>query len=219
MTYRVGPMPAWAHRAPPGSNVGERGDILMFTTRNAARPFVGRYAFGAASIVQSDVAEVAWFLRGKTLHRRVLLVGRALVRTLQPTPRPITTPTMISRAHRQHQQPERDRAQQPGRFNQAGEPLRASGVCFSLRCAGLGTFGASHLGRMLVADLDGQLGQWHYAFAPTSIRSIRVVDIALSLSVSQPTLARAPAPAAVCFRTLPTSTIGKMILVVRMMRA
>ncbi len=60
------------------SSVGERGDILMFTTRNAARPFLGRYALSVDSsnpTLQSDVAEVAWFLRGTTLHRRVLLVA------------------------------------------------------------------------------------------------------------------------------------------------
>ena len=67
---------------PSGSNdltVGERGDILMFTTRNAARPFLGRYSppnpvDSSNPTLQSDVAEVAWFLRGTTLHRRVLLV-------------------------------------------------------------------------------------------------------------------------------------------------
>ena len=59
------------------STVGECGDILMFTTRNATRPFQGRYLLSADSTntLQSDVAEVAWFLRGKTLHRRVLLVA------------------------------------------------------------------------------------------------------------------------------------------------
>ncbi len=60
------------------TSVGERGDILMFTTRNAARPFLGRYSLSVDSsnpTLQSDVAEVAWFLRGTTLHRRVLLVA------------------------------------------------------------------------------------------------------------------------------------------------
>jgi len=60
------------------SNVGEHSDMLMFTTRNAAQPFVGRCAFSADPTnptLQSDVAEVAWFLRGTTLHRRVLLVA------------------------------------------------------------------------------------------------------------------------------------------------
>ena len=61
-------------------SVGERGDILMFTTRNATQPFVGRYVLSPVidppnPTLQSDVAEVAWFLRGNTLHRRVLLVA------------------------------------------------------------------------------------------------------------------------------------------------
>ena len=59
-------------------DAGERGDILMFTTRNATRPFLGRYQLATDPTnptLQSDVAEVAWFLRGKTLHRRVLLVA------------------------------------------------------------------------------------------------------------------------------------------------
>ena len=56
--------------------VGERGDILMFTSRNAARPFVGRFGLvgGNPQTIQSDVAEVSWYLRGNRLHRRVLLV-------------------------------------------------------------------------------------------------------------------------------------------------
>jgi prepilin-type N-terminal cleavage/methylation domain-containing protein len=57
--------------------VGELGDILMFTSRNAARPFVGRFgmdANGNPQTIQSDVAEVSWYLRGNRLHRRVLLV-------------------------------------------------------------------------------------------------------------------------------------------------
>jgi len=59
------------------STVGEHADVLMFTTRSAARPFQGRYALNVDATnptLQSDVAEVAWFLRGTTLHRRVLLV-------------------------------------------------------------------------------------------------------------------------------------------------
>ncbi len=61
--------------------VGQRGDILMFTTRNVIKPFLGRYQLNTDTtnptypMLQSDVAEVAWFLRGKTLHRRVLLVA------------------------------------------------------------------------------------------------------------------------------------------------
>jgi hypothetical protein len=47
----------------------------MFTTRNSVKPFIGRYDGNMIDgTIQSDVAEVAWFLRGTTLHRRVLLV-------------------------------------------------------------------------------------------------------------------------------------------------
>ncbi len=56
---------------PVDSTVGDFDDILMFTTRSSGRPFIGRCG---GNVVQSDVAEVAWFLRGRTLHRRVLLV-------------------------------------------------------------------------------------------------------------------------------------------------
>jgi hypothetical protein len=52
---------------PADPTVGDFDDILMFTTRSSGRPFVGRGG-------QSYVAEVAWFIRGHTLHRRVLLV-------------------------------------------------------------------------------------------------------------------------------------------------
>jgi type II secretory pathway component PulJ len=69
--------------SPPDVTVSPQGyinrDILMFTTRNAIRPFVGQYALSVdpnnPATIQSDVAEVAWFLRGNTLHRRVLLVA------------------------------------------------------------------------------------------------------------------------------------------------
>jgi hypothetical protein len=73
----------------PAGLTGDTDDILLFTTRAVAGPFVGRY--GSDSI-ESDCAEVAWFCRqaadqplsGTTLfnlHRRQLLVvgyvGRA----------------------------------------------------------------------------------------------------------------------------------------------
>ncbi len=51
--------------------VGDFDDILMFTTRSSGQPFVGKLG---GNPVQSQVAEVAWFVRGHTLHRRVLLV-------------------------------------------------------------------------------------------------------------------------------------------------
>jgi type II secretory pathway component PulJ len=74
----VGPTPAaqpQAWNTDTGSvdtTVGDFDDILMFTTRSTGRPFVGRCG---VTTIQSDVAEVAWFVRGKTLHRRVLLVA------------------------------------------------------------------------------------------------------------------------------------------------
>ncbi|MBN1395183.1 MAG: prepilin-type N-terminal cleavage/methylation domain-containing protein [Pirellulales bacterium] len=56
------------------TTVGDFDDILMFTTRTTGKPFVGRFGSGGATI-ESNVAEVAWFLRGRNLHRRVLLVA------------------------------------------------------------------------------------------------------------------------------------------------
>ena len=62
--------------------VTDTDDVLMFTTRTSDRPFVGqnvRYQ-GAADVrevftVDSSVAEVMWFVRGRTLFRRQLLVA------------------------------------------------------------------------------------------------------------------------------------------------
>ncbi len=80
--YIEGPMtqagaPTYARNSDSSTadtTVGDFDDILMFTTRSKSRPFVGKYGSSGATI-QSDVAEVAWFLRGNTLHRRVLLVA------------------------------------------------------------------------------------------------------------------------------------------------
>ena len=58
---------------PFDSTVGDNDDILMFTTRSTAKPFIGRGG-SATTFIQSPVAEVAWFVRGHTLYRRVLLV-------------------------------------------------------------------------------------------------------------------------------------------------
>jgi type II secretory pathway component PulJ len=55
--------------------VMDNDDILLFTTRSVGRPFVGRCQLSSDGTVQSDVAEVAWFVRGRTLYRRVLLVA------------------------------------------------------------------------------------------------------------------------------------------------
>jgi hypothetical protein len=63
------------------TSVGDFDDILMFTTRSTGRPFIGLYN---GTAVESDVAEVAWFIRGRTLHRRQLLVSPALM----PSPLP-----------------------------------------------------------------------------------------------------------------------------------
>jgi len=58
---------------------GDFDDWIMFTTRSAGRPFHGRCASPSATVgvIQSDVAEVCWFVRGRTLYRRVLLVAPA----------------------------------------------------------------------------------------------------------------------------------------------
>jgi prepilin-type N-terminal cleavage/methylation domain-containing protein len=60
----------------PDTTVTQRDDRLLFTSRNATRPFVGRFGTG---VIESDLAEVAWFVRGNTLHRRKLLIAPALV--------------------------------------------------------------------------------------------------------------------------------------------
>lgn len=53
------------------SSIGDVDDVLMFTTRSSGEPFAGRWQNGNA---QSQVAEVAWFVRGNKLYRRQLLV-------------------------------------------------------------------------------------------------------------------------------------------------
>jgi type II secretory pathway component PulJ len=53
------------------TTVGDVDDVLMFTTRSYGEPFIGRWGNQAH---QSQVAEVAWFVRGTTLYRRLLLV-------------------------------------------------------------------------------------------------------------------------------------------------
>lgn len=53
------------------ASVGDVDDIIMFTTRSHGEPFTGLWQ-GAP--VQSQVAEVAWFMRGNKLYRRQLLV-------------------------------------------------------------------------------------------------------------------------------------------------
>lgn len=53
------------------TTVGDMDDVLMFTCRSTTEPFIGRFGGTTAT---SQVAEIAWFLRGTTLYRRVLLV-------------------------------------------------------------------------------------------------------------------------------------------------
>ena len=74
--------PVNAASTKPDTTVGDSDDILMFTTRSRAEPFVGRFYLQTQTnpdawtdtTLQSQVAEVAWFVRGTTLYRRQLLV-------------------------------------------------------------------------------------------------------------------------------------------------
>lgn len=61
-----------ANRYAVDTTVGDLDDILMFTSRAQDEPFVGR--FNVATMIESRVAEIAYFIRGTTLYRRVLLV-------------------------------------------------------------------------------------------------------------------------------------------------
>jgi hypothetical protein len=70
------------------STQGDTEDVLMFTTRSRTIPFAGRaiswgkYSTGWAGYIgaiQSQLAEVSWFVRGRTLYRRVLLITPQLM--------------------------------------------------------------------------------------------------------------------------------------------
>ncbi|MGL6226888.1 MAG: PulJ/GspJ family protein [Thermoguttaceae bacterium] len=55
------------------NTVGDTDDIVMFTaTAPVGEPFRGRC--GSLGIIESSTAEIAWFVRGTTLYRRVLLI-------------------------------------------------------------------------------------------------------------------------------------------------
>jgi len=69
---KVGPVNVADDTGAAEPMTGDSDDVLMFTTRSTGRPFVGRSGTGT---IQSDVAEVAWFVRGHKLYRRVLLVA------------------------------------------------------------------------------------------------------------------------------------------------
>ncbi|MCC6126193.1 MAG: prepilin-type N-terminal cleavage/methylation domain-containing protein [Pirellulales bacterium] len=78
------PRPINAETGNTDTTVGDFDDILVFTTRSTGKPFIGRYN-GVA--IESNLAEVIWFVRGRTLHRRVLLVAPQLnLAVVQPTP-------------------------------------------------------------------------------------------------------------------------------------
>ncbi|MBI2827160.1 MAG: prepilin-type N-terminal cleavage/methylation domain-containing protein [Planctomycetia bacterium] len=83
----------------PDTTVGDNDDMVMFTTRSRDAPFLGRFCDRASfntlynypsppaySPIQSQVAEVVWFLRGTTLYRRVLLVRPDVNRLWAPEP-------------------------------------------------------------------------------------------------------------------------------------
>jgi prepilin-type N-terminal cleavage/methylation domain-containing protein len=63
--------------ATPDATPTDWDDVLLFTSRRASQPFVGRCAGTADGTLKSDLAEIAWFLRGTTLYRRVLLIAPA----------------------------------------------------------------------------------------------------------------------------------------------
>ena len=58
------------------STLADLDDVLMLTTRSQSDPFVSKSPSPLVdSTTLSDVAEVAWFVRGTTLYRRTLAVG------------------------------------------------------------------------------------------------------------------------------------------------
>ncbi|MEZ6068984.1 MAG: hypothetical protein R3C10_01680 [Pirellulales bacterium] len=69
----------------PDTTVGDFDDVIMFTTRSSGEPFVGRAdtRWAPSATIESNVAEVCWFLRGTTLYRRQLLVVPSLQRALE----------------------------------------------------------------------------------------------------------------------------------------
>ena len=76
------PVPVDADTGMADTTVRDFDDILMFTVRSRKDPFIGRYGYydTAASqfkfvTIESHEAEVAWFVRGHTLYRRVRLIA------------------------------------------------------------------------------------------------------------------------------------------------
>jgi hypothetical protein len=77
------------------STQGDVDDVLSFTTRSRTLPFSGHVAICSynsgnstwslvPAMSQSQLAEVVWFVRGRTLYRRVLLISPQL--TFYPPP-------------------------------------------------------------------------------------------------------------------------------------
>ncbi|MGI6418491.1 MAG: PulJ/GspJ family protein [Thermoguttaceae bacterium] len=61
------------------STVGDIDDILMFTAKTEGEPYVGLVTIDVNGVptptaTKSNTAEIIWFVRGRTLYRRVLLV-------------------------------------------------------------------------------------------------------------------------------------------------
>ena len=151
--------------------VGERGDILMFTTRNAARPFLGRYhsalirltlrfnptwprwpGFSAADVAPSRLAGS-------------LGVNQNL--EFRQSPPEDVFPTTIFRFVLRTA----NRGQQLGRSDQA-ESLRDPVLTtFFPSTPALGTSPglptSAECHRLIASILDGHLGEWHHPPAPS----------------------------------------------------
>ena len=56
----------------PDFTVGDFDDVLIFTTHSGGASFSGLYN---GNTIESDFAEVAWFVRGGNLYRRVMLIA------------------------------------------------------------------------------------------------------------------------------------------------
>ena len=72
----------------------DNDDVLMFTTRAQKGTFVGRYCDKRTTpwqdtTIESEEAEVIWFVRGRTLYRRILLIAPQVMRP------PIDDPTLF----------------------------------------------------------------------------------------------------------------------------
>lgn len=103
----IGPIiPEGRNFAANDTQVGDIDDVLMFTARAVGPMFVGRYGsnHGRVSTVSSqlaqtrsrkgNLAEIAWFVRGATLYRRVLLVAPGV-----PVGRASTSECMLNYFH------------------------------------------------------------------------------------------------------------------------